>query len=272
MATASSIRGGDAVVVVFEHEDHRQLPDGGHVHAFVPVAGVAAGIAGEGHRHAVLAAHLEGQRRAHGQRDPGADDGQRAQAAGLEGGDVHRAAAALAVAGLLAQDLGHHPRGVGALGDVVAVAAVRAGDQVIGAQRHAHADAGRFLADVGVDGALDLAALEEIDGGQLELADAHHPAVHLEVERVVQRHCDPPPGKWQAVGCLQRSRHKKSASGMTTCASIPATGGLSRRLPEPTQTWYHEVDQHPQQDSNPQPPDPKSDALSVELWGRVREL
>jgi hypothetical protein len=29
--------------------------------------------------------------------------------------------------------------------------------------------------------------------------------------------------------------------------------------------------QHPQQDSNPQPSDPKSDALSVELWGQVHQ-
>jgi hypothetical protein len=29
--------------------------------------------------------------------------------------------------------------------------------------------------------------------------------------------------------------------------------------------------QYPQQDSNPQPSDPKSDALSVELWGPMHQ-
>ena len=72
-------------------------------------------------------AALLGRERGAG-RDPGraADDRVRAEVAVGVVGDVHRAALAAAVAGLLAEQLGEHPADVGALGQAVAVAAVRA--------------------------------------------------------------------------------------------------------------------------------------------------
>ena len=49
-------------------------------------------------------------------------------------GDVHRAAAAAAIAVFLAEELGEHALRIGALGDAVAVAAMRRGDLVVVAQ------------------------------------------------------------------------------------------------------------------------------------------
>ena len=68
------------------------------------------------------------ERRAGRDAHAAADDAVRAEDAGVDVGDVHRAALALAVAGRLAEQLGHHQRRVAALGDAVAVAAVGAGD------------------------------------------------------------------------------------------------------------------------------------------------
>jgi hypothetical protein len=124
----------------------------------------------------------------HGERDSRTDDGERAEAAGLEGGDVHGAAAAPAVSRLLAQQLGHQQPQVGVLGDVVAVASVRPGDEVVIAEGHADADARRLHPDVRVDRALELPTLEEAGGRDLELPDADHPAVHLEERLAIRDH------------------------------------------------------------------------------------
>ena len=67
---------------------------------------------------------------------------------------MHRAAVALVVAGLLEEDLGGHLVQIAALGDQVAVAAMRAGDVVVVIQRAHYADGDRFLAHVGVERAV----------------------------------------------------------------------------------------------------------------------
>ena len=56
------------VLVVLEHEDHRQPLDAGPVHGLVEVAARGGAVAEPGHRHALLAAHLEGHRQ------PGGDE------------------------------------------------------------------------------------------------------------------------------------------------------------------------------------------------------
>src|SRR4029077_5027916 len=65
-----------------------------------------------------------------GEGRPAADDAVGAEHALGQVGDVHRAALAVAAAGLAAVDLGHHLADVHALGDAVAVAAMGAGDGV----------------------------------------------------------------------------------------------------------------------------------------------
>ena len=68
------------------------------------------------------------ERRAADERRAGADDAVGAEHALRQVGDVHRAALAAAEPVLLAEDLVHHAVDVAALGDAVAVAAMRRGD------------------------------------------------------------------------------------------------------------------------------------------------
>src|SRR5262249_37527304 len=94
-------------------------------------------------------------------------------------GDVHGAALALAVAVDPAEQLGHHPPDVGALGDAVAVAAVGAGHAIGDGERRADADGDRLLTHVGRDRAVDLAGEPQLDGALVELADHDHRPQHL---------------------------------------------------------------------------------------------
>ena len=81
-----------------------------------------------------LPVHLRREPRAGDDRDAAGDDAVGAEHADAEIGDVHGAALALAVAGLPAVELGHHALEVGALGDAVAVAAMRRDDLVAAAR------------------------------------------------------------------------------------------------------------------------------------------
>ena len=93
---------------------------------------------------------------------------------------MHRAALAAAQAVLAAEDLVHHGRGVAALGDAVAVAAMGAGDAVAIGQMHAEADARGLLAGIEMHEARDVAGRELVVHALLELADRPHPVVGFE--------------------------------------------------------------------------------------------
>src|SRR5207244_8278582 len=99
---------------------------------------------------------------------PSGDDAIGAEHADPEIGDVHRAAFALAVAGLPAIELGHHAVEVGTLGDAVAVAAMRRDDPVAVVERATDADRDRLLADVAMHDAVDLAGQVVGRGALLE--------------------------------------------------------------------------------------------------------
>ena len=92
---------------------------------------------------------------------------------------MHRAAAALAKSGLLAEDFRHHAVDIRALGDAVAVAAVGGLNHVVVAQRGAHAGGNGLFTDVGVGEAGDLAGEEVVLDALLELADRAHGLVEL---------------------------------------------------------------------------------------------
>ena len=91
---------------------------------------------------------------------------------------MHRAALALAVAGLLAQQLGEHQVRGGAFGQAMSVAAVRAGDVVVCAKRLADADRDRFLADIQMRETRHQGACVEVVDPLLEQADGDHLAIH----------------------------------------------------------------------------------------------
>ena len=98
---------------------------------------------------------------------------------------MHRAALAFAIAGFLAQQLGEHAVDCAPFGQAMPVAAMRAGDVIVRAQRFANAHGDRFLADIKVGEARHQGARVEIVDLLLEQADHHHAAVHAQEQLVV---------------------------------------------------------------------------------------
>ena len=111
------------------------------------------------------------ERGAADERRAGADDAVRAEHPLRQVGDVHRAALAAAKPVLAAENLVHHAVDVAALGDAMAVAAMRGGDGVAVVEMHADADARRLLAGVKMHEAGDVAGGELVVHALLELAD-----------------------------------------------------------------------------------------------------
>ena len=126
---------------------------------------------------------LGGERGAGGGGDAAADDPEAADQAVLDVDHVHRPGPPAAHAGGAAEHLGDQRAGVGALGERVAVAAVGAGEVVVGLERRADADRHGLLAGAQVRGAVDLALEEQPLHLGLELADQQHRPVALEVRR-----------------------------------------------------------------------------------------
>ena len=142
---------------------------------------------------------------------PGADDAVAAQDVEREIGDVHRAAEPLAVAGALAEHLGHHPPQVRTRCDQVPVRAV-VPDEVVRLAHHARgADGDRLLADAAVGRAEDDTLLEELGCALLEDADQAHPPVLLDQVRPVGV-----TGSLPLRGHLCRSLHMRDATPETT--------------------------------------------------------
>ncbi len=168
------VGGGGGPLVVLAEEDHGQIPGRGHVGRLVEGSPVGGAVAEEGHGDSVGLLHLLGQRRAGGHGEAAAHDAVGAQHAHAEVGDVHGAALALAAAGALSEQLGHHVLQVGALGDGMAVPPVGALDIVGLSQVRHDARGSGFLADVQVDEPGDFSVKEKFLHGELEIADLHH--------------------------------------------------------------------------------------------------
>ena len=168
------------VAVVLAEEDHRHLPYGGEVHGFVERALRRRAVTEEGHRDAAVRPELRRRRRAHGDGQARGDDAVRPEDPELRVGDVHGAPAAAVRALVLPHQLGEHADRVQALGQAVAVPAVRGGDDVRRAQRPARPDRRRLLPDGEVHEAGDLPVAVERGDPLLEPPDDQHPAVHLD--------------------------------------------------------------------------------------------
>ena len=175
------VRAG-AVEVVLADEDHRQVPDGGHVHAFVERALGHRAVAEETGDHLVALLHLEGQRHAGGHGNAAGDDGDAGDHALGHVAHVHAAALALAAAGGCAEQLVEQFLHGQALGQGVPVPAEGGGDEIVLPQGGAHAHGGRLLALALVDRARHDAFEEEELDALLELPNAHHPLVQSEQE------------------------------------------------------------------------------------------
>src|SRR5215468_9144131 len=105
---------------------------------------------------------------------------------------MHRAALAAAEAILLAEDLRHHRLLIAALGDAVAVPAMRAGDGVAIVEMHADADARGLFASIKMHEARNVARREFVMHGILEFTDQAHPLVGLEKIIPAELHLVPP--------------------------------------------------------------------------------
>ena len=92
-------------------------------------------------------------------KDARADDAAGPHHAGFGCEQVHAAAAALRAAGRTAEELGEQLAGRHSLGQGVPVPAVRAEDDVVGAQMGTDASGNRLLSDVRVTGPMNQAAL-----------------------------------------------------------------------------------------------------------------
>ncbi len=89
-------------------------------------------------------------------------------------GDVHRAAPAPAVAGLLAHEFGHHQVHVGVFGYAMAVPAMGGEDVIFGVESGDSAHSRGFHADREVHGAVDFAQHVQLLGLFLEGPDLVH--------------------------------------------------------------------------------------------------
>jgi len=134
-------------------------------------------VAEEGDDDAIGPAQARGERGAVADGQAGGHDPVAAKDVEVEGGDVHRAAEAAAVAVDPSEQLGHHAVHPCALRDAVTVAAMRADDVVvrpqIGARRRRH----RLFPDVGMRGALDQTLHEQLRRLLVEPADLDHRGV-----------------------------------------------------------------------------------------------
>ncbi len=102
---------------------------------------------------------------------------------------MHRAALAVAQPALLAIDLEQHRADVAALGDAVAVTAMRAADVVGVAQVHAGADAHCFLPAVQVHEAGHGAGLHFTPHPFLEFTYRAHAPIRVEQHLRIVGHC-----------------------------------------------------------------------------------
>ena len=177
-------RGAHAVLVVLDDEHDRQLPQRRHVEGLHHLALVGGAVTVIGQRYRIVTAVVVGKAEAGADRHAGADDAVAAVEVLRAREHVHRAALALGVAALAPGELGHHPLGVHAAGQHVAVVAVGGHHRVdlfeVGLHAHHHG----LLADVEVAEAGDLALAVELARLLLETADQQHVAVELEQLRL----------------------------------------------------------------------------------------
>ncbi len=137
--------------------DHRQPPQTSHVERFVERAAVDRCFAEEAETDLIAAAILDREADSRRDRDVGADDAVAAQEVVFPTEEVHRAALAVRAACCLAEQLGHDGTRRDAAGDRLRVVAIGRDHVIIVAQHGDRARAGRFLPDVQVAEAADLA-------------------------------------------------------------------------------------------------------------------
>src|SRR5215510_8729006 len=113
------------VLIVLADVNDRQLPERSHVHHFVKQSLSERALAEKADRHLIASTHLGRHRRASGDSSATSDDSVRSKVAGILIRDVHRPAFAATIARGFPEQLGKHLVYGCALGEAMAVAAVR---------------------------------------------------------------------------------------------------------------------------------------------------
>src|ERR1700685_1526766 len=153
-ATENRARRGFAVMCVFVVEivfakiDDRQLPQLRQIHHFVKRSLPQSAFAEEAHGHAVGLHSLRCECRTGGDAHAAADNRVRAQISGRGIGNVHRSTFAFAVSGFFAQQFRKHAIRRRALGQAMAMPAMRAGNVVVAAKRLADTHRDRLFAAI----------------------------------------------------------------------------------------------------------------------------
>ena len=173
-------RGELGIPIVLAEEDDRQLPHGGEVQGLVEGPLRHGSITEERHRDAPVAPELCRRRRAGGDRHARGHDAVGTEDPELRVGDVHGAAPAAVRALILAHQLGEHGGRLQALGQAVAVAAVRRRDDVGRMQWPARADGRRLLPRRQMDETGDFTIAVERRHPLLEASDQQHAPLHLD--------------------------------------------------------------------------------------------
>ncbi len=250
---------GHAVLVVLDDENDRaaalELRHAGEVVGLVGDAVVGGPVADQAGDDPPVLQLVTSHGRAGGDGIRPADDGVRAEVSGVEVGDVHPAAATVAVAQLLAEKLGHRAvdvlldraveqaglgavggrpdelaqvvviggeEGVVALGDGVSVAAVGRGDVIVVADRRHGADGDGFLAHRKMGRADELETRQRLELALLEGND--HLLEETDGEHRIE-HVDRVRARDTATGGLIRERvrigeHRNRLEGQLTGGEI----------------------------------------------------
>ena len=147
------------------------------------------------------------------------DDAAGAEHANFGRKDVHAAATSVRAAARAAEQLGDQFARRNAFGQRVTVAAMGAEHRVVGAQVGAHADGNRFLADVGVAGAVDQPL--RVRARQLLLGAANDQHLAIQGELV---------GRMRVrLRLARRCRSSEQPAGGLFDQAFDATAGSARR-------------------------------------------
>ena len=159
-------------------------------------AGVHDRLAHEADAHLVAAAILDREADARAERHVRADDAVAAEEVQALVEHVHRAALAARAAVDAAEQLGHHRARRHAARERLPVIAIGRDDVVVGAEHRQRPGAHRFLADVEVAEAADLAQRIRLGAALLEAALQQHRVQQRPIQFGVGRFLELPVSSW----------------------------------------------------------------------------
>ena len=150
---------------------------------------IGCAIAEENDCDTVFALEGRAEGAAQRNRQAGADNAVGAADTGLRAGDMHGAGIAVTGAVRAAENFGHERLQLHALGERVAMTAMRREDRVGRRQAGTHAGGDRFLADADVNEARDFAVGENLEKLFLHQPHAQHGVVQIHQAIVIRNGC-----------------------------------------------------------------------------------